>query len=120
MNETLGIAYFVTFGLVVVAFYILWRRLEPKARKKWHPRLMVAGLVVISPFLLTFALAARDPVFLAGFCVTIALAMVTIRQTRVCAACGAVAQARAVFVAASFCSKCGAALTPTRFLGGGS
>lgn len=120
MNETLRIAYFVTIGVAAIVFYAFWSKLRPKAKKRWHPRLMLIGLLVMSSFLLAFALAARDPLFVAGFCVAIVLAALTIRQTRVCAACGTVAPARSVLVPASFCPKCGEALTPTRLLGGDS
>lgn len=118
IGDTYAIVYFSVFFVLAIASWLFFRRLDPKGKKKWQPRLSLLSIVIIGPFLLLPPLAMGHWEFaLIGGVVIGLLGFGSIKLTRVCEACGHIAQPQNLFSVASFCPKCGAKLTPSRLLG---
>ena len=117
MKNGFGVFYLSVFGLLALTHFLVWRRLDPKGRKKWHPRLTFLTMVLLGPFFVLPSILWRNWLFLGLTLAFFALMVFVTRQTRVCEACGATVQPQQLVVAAEFCPKCGTRLTPTRLWG---
>lgn len=114
LGSAYGAVYFIAFVLVAAGSWLFLRRLEPKLKKKWYPRISLLGIAVIGPFLLLpWFVWGQWPFGLVGLAFVVFVGYSSVKLIRVCDSCGYLAQPQGLIVAAKFCPKCGARMTPS-------
>jgi hypothetical protein len=96
--------------------WLLMRRLSPRQKKWWHPRLLLIILPIIGAFLIAMGLSQgaqwRSLLFLVA--VLMPIGFLWYIRIRVCEDCGTIVQPQIVLRAAHFCPKCGTPLSPSK------
>jgi hypothetical protein len=117
VNESFPAIYFSVWIALVIGSWLFFRRLDPKAKKVWQPRIGLFNLAVIGLFFLGPMLLSQNWLSVAVLIVFFAFFIYFgVYMTRVCESCGSATQPQSLFTAAEFCSKCGAKLTATRLM----
>jgi hypothetical protein len=118
IGNSFGAVYFAVFAVVVIGSWLFMRSLEPKQKKKWYPRISLLSIAIIGPFLLLPSIVWGQWLFaLIGFVFICFVGYSSVKLIRVCESCGFMAQPQGLVIAAKFCPKCGATMTPSTLFG---
>jgi hypothetical protein len=116
--STADIIFWLNLVLIVALAageWLLMRRLNPRQKKWWHPRLSLIILPIYSGFLIAMGLSQgaqwRSLLFLPALML---IGFLWFIRIRVCEDCGTIVHPQIVLRAAHFCPKCGTPLSPSK------
>ena len=117
MDRILTATYLVVWLVLAVGTTIFLKRQTPLQKKHWQPRLSLLAVAVVGGFMIAFCISSGQ--VLAGcvaFVLVAGMAYLGLTRGRMCGQCGTGAWA-GFGSAPTYCSRCGAPLTPNNVFG---
>lgn len=114
-DDIFPFVYFTIFFLLTIGSWFFTRKLHPKQKRIWVPRLSLLSIIVIGTLIILPSVVGGQYLFaMLGLAMLIFIGYVSVAKVRVCESCGHVAQPESLLFSAKFCPKCSAKLTPSK------
>jgi hypothetical protein len=117
-DDIFPFVYYTIFFLLTIGSWLFVRKLNPKQKHIWVPRLSLLSIVVIGSLIILPSLVGGQFLFaMLGLAIIIFIGYVSVAKVRVCESCGHVTQPGNLLFSAKFCPKCSTKLTPSKPFG---